>query len=129
MNNTLQGSKSAGEFSSLSRKNKTIAGLIILFFMVTPIAHPVVAETEETTDANWRNSAAKVFLDLSHLVYNYGEYFKTEIPFVNFVRDTKQAQVYVLITHQQTGSGGTEYTLTILGQKNFEGVNDTLTFL
>ncbi len=77
----------------------------------------------------WRESAVKVFLDLSHLVYKYGDYIKTEIPFVNFVRDVNLSQVYILITYQPTGSSGTEYTFTILGQKNFSNINDTLKYI
>ncbi|MCP4725486.1 MAG: hypothetical protein GY863_10640 [bacterium] len=66
--------------------------------------------------------AIRVFLD--H-VWN-SSHIKREIPFVNYVMDPKQAQVYILQTHQSTGSGGSEFTLTFVGQENFSGVNDTL---
>jgi len=82
-----------------------------------------------SNEENWRDSAVKVFLDLSHMVFPYASYMKTEIPFINFVRDVQLAQVYILVTSQQTGGGGTEYTITILGQKEFSNKSDTLTYV
>ena len=57
---------------------------------------------------------------------SYQEYIKTEITFVNYVRDRKEAQVYIMLTQQETGSGGDEYTLTFIGQQNYAGLDDTL---
>jgi hypothetical protein len=37
-----------------------------------------------------------------------------------------QADVHFLATYQETGSGGREYTLTLLGKNKFENKNDTL---
>lgn len=56
------------------------------------------------------------------------EYIKTEIPFVNYVRDRKEAQVHILITTQRTGAEGREYTITFIGQEEFEGMEDILKF-
>ena len=47
---------------------------------------------------------------------------------MNFVRDRTLAQVHVLMTSERTGSGGTEYTLTLTGLQNFTGIDDTLTY-
>jgi len=56
------------------------------------------------------------------------EYIKTEITFVNYVRDRKEAQVHILITTQTTGSGGREYTLAFSGQNDFAGIDDTVKY-
>lgn len=56
------------------------------------------------------------------------DFLRTEITFVNYVRDQRDAQVYVLVTTQATGAGGTEYTLTFIGQREFEGRADTLRY-
>lgn len=56
------------------------------------------------------------------------DFLRTEITFVNWVRDRHDAQVYLLVTTQGTGAGGTEYTLTIIGQEQFEGRGDTLRY-
>ncbi len=34
-------------------------------------------------------------------------YIRQEMPYINYVRDVKEAQVYMLVTRQSTGSGGT----------------------
>lgn len=66
-----------------------------------------------------------IYLDCDRCDYDY---IKTEVPFVNFVRERKEAQIHILVSTQGTGSGGEEFTLTFIGQKNFTGKNDTLTF-
>lgn len=72
-----------------------------------------------------RNKAPRVFIDCYRCDLNY---LKTEIPFVNFVRDRKEADVHVLITTQPTGSGGTEYTISFLGQGVYAKNNYILTY-
>ena len=73
-----------------------------------------------------QESATKIFLDLDR---RYQEYIKTEIPFVNYVRDRKEAQVHIMLTEQETGSGGEEHTLTFIGQQNYVGLDDTLKYV
>ena len=73
-----------------------------------------------------QESATKTFLDVSR---RYQEYIKTEIPFVNYVRKRKEAQVYIMLTRQETGSLGTEYTLTFIGQQNYADLDDTLKYV
>jgi hypothetical protein len=80
-------------------------------------------KSAESTDL--RNKAPRVFIDCGRCDLNY---IKTEIPFVNFVRDRKEADVHVLITTQSTGSGGTEYTITFIGQGDYAKNNNVLTF-
>jgi hypothetical protein len=55
-------------------------------------------------------------------------YTRQQINFVNFVRDVKEAQVFILITQQNAGSGGTQYTFTYQGLDIFKGMNDTLVY-
>ncbi len=54
------------------------------------------------------------------------EYFRTEITFVDHVRDRADADVHVLITTQSTGGGGTAYTLTFIGLTSRARSTDTL---
>ncbi len=56
-------------------------------------------------------------------------HIRQEITFVNHVRDPNLAQVHVLITTQETGSGGRLYTLAFLGRQDFDGVDNTLTYV
>ena len=68
-----------------------------------------------------KKSALKVYLDCDSCDLAY---IKTEITFVNYVRDRLEAQVHVLITTQATGGGGREYTLTFMGQNNCRDLTD-----
>ena len=70
-----------------------------------------------------RSAALKVFLDCGSCDLNY---FRTEITFINYVRDRADAEVHVLVTTQDTGGGGTEYTIRYIGLGRFDGVEQTL---
>jgi hypothetical protein len=71
-----------------------------------------------------QGEALRVFLDCR---YECDETFlRTEITFVNYVRDRFDAQLLVLVTTQQTGGRGTDFTLTFIGQREFQGRSDTL---
>ncbi|MDD8025870.1 MAG: hypothetical protein PHI34_05110 [Acidobacteriota bacterium] len=72
-----------------------------------------------------KKTAPRVYLDCGSCDI---EYIKTEVTFVNYVRDRTEAQVHILITTQQTGSGGHEYLLTFLGQNEFKGLDDTVQY-
>jgi hypothetical protein len=73
-----------------------------------------------------QSKAPKVFVDCESCDQDY---IKTEINFVNYVRDPKEADVHFLMTSQRTGSGGMEYTFTLIGQHSYAGMNDTLIYV
>ncbi len=54
---------------------------------------------------------------------------RTEINFVDYVRNRQDAQVHILVTNQPTGGGGTEFTLHFIGQKELSHVADTLEYV
>jgi hypothetical protein len=89
------------------------------------LSSSMFAQTPQDTVDTMQQSAVKIFIDCSLCDQDY---FRTELAYVNFVRDRMQAHVHILITQMYTGSGGTEYTLTFIGQLAFEGVNDTLKY-
>lgn len=82
---------------------------------------PLLSQDMQTDIEELKKEAPKVFLDCGSCDIDY---IRTEITFVNYVRDRKEAQVHVLITTQRTGSGGREYTISLIGQLDFEGIND-----
>jgi hypothetical protein len=53
---------------------------------------------------------------------------RTEITWVDWVRDRTVADVHVLITSQQAGASASAYTIAFLGQRGFAGRGDTLTY-
>ncbi|HEX9563916.1 MAG TPA: hypothetical protein VF981_08095 [Gemmatimonadaceae bacterium] len=56
------------------------------------------------------------------------QYIRTEISFVNWLRDRAVADVHVLITSQDAGAGGDAYTLAFIGLRAYAGRADTLTY-
>jgi len=85
-------------------------------------AFSALAAQDSTRTA--QDSAVRVFLDCPDTFCDF-DYYRTEITFVNWVRDRTYAQVHVLVTTQQTG-GGQEYTLAFIGLERFAGTADTL---
>lgn len=71
-----------------------------------------------------QGEALRVFLDCSYECDV--DFIHTEVTFVNWVRDRFDGKVVILVTTQTTGGGGTDYTLTFIGQKEFAGRADTL---
>jgi len=55
-------------------------------------------------------------------------YMRSEINIVDFVLDRIAADVHVLITDQNTGSGGDQYQLIFFGQNQFKNNSDTIYF-
>jgi hypothetical protein len=55
-------------------------------------------------------------------------YTRQEIPYVNYVRDVKEAQVFILVTDQGAGNGGRQYTYRFQGMGQYAGMNDTLVY-
>jgi hypothetical protein len=70
------------------------------------------------------NSKIEAFIDCSW--YCDQEYIQTEIAFVNFIREPKEAQAHILVSRNTTGSGGDCFTFRFVGQKQFAHINDTL---
>jgi hypothetical protein len=56
-------------------------------------------------------------------------FIRSEINIVDFLLDRQAADVHVLITDQNTGSGGDEYMMIFFGQHQFTGLKDTLHFI
>lgn len=69
----------------------------------------------------------RVFIDCQ--TYCDQDYIRREIPYVDYVNDRFQSNVYVLITSQPTGSGGRDYKLQITGQGKFAGLSDTISYI
>lgn len=97
----------------------------IMTVVLSSMYYSAQAQTSEASDSLLQTRGTRVFLDIPT---TYHDYIKTEIPYVNYVRDRALAQVHVLLTGEVTGSGGTKYTLTLMGCREFSGIDDTLSF-
>jgi hypothetical protein len=79
------------------------------------------AQETDTSSDTLRKDALNVFMEAS-------DYVRKEIPYINYVRDIKDADVYIIDTRQPTGSGGREWTYYLVGQHEFAGMRDTISF-
>ena len=75
-------------------------------------------------DSSWRNLAPRLYIQ--DQTFADIDFIKTEITFVNYVRDRNDADVQLMITSQRTGDGGLEYCLTFEGLGTFSDINAVL---
>ncbi|MBU0489430.1 MAG: hypothetical protein KKA07_04350 [Bacteroidetes bacterium] len=73
-----------------------------------------------------RSNAIKVFIDCGGCDLDYT---RKEVTFVNYVREVREADVYVLITSMATGGGGEDLSIMFNGQGRFNGMKDTLHYI
>jgi hypothetical protein len=97
------------------RTLRTLALLLLTFLTAAGIS---ADERDETP----RERALRVYLD----GFGDTQYIKEEIPYVNYVRESEQAQVHLIYTSRSTGAMSLERTVTFLGLGEFEGLDDTL---
>ena len=82
---------------------------------------PVGAQAEESQEL------INLFFDCQAPGCFDPDYFRREIPFVNWVRDREVADVHVLVTSEETGGGGRLYTLDFIGLAGAEGEDAEIT--
>src|SRR5256714_8178802 len=95
-----------------------------LIFPLVFVAAPLLAQSDTAHKAIL--SKLRVYLDCNVCDFDF---LRTEITFVDYVRERQDAQVHILITWQETGGGGTEYTLTFIGQRDLAALADTLKYV
>jgi hypothetical protein len=106
----------------MSRFTKTAA---LVFFFSAFLPFITFAQGDIPARENMREDAVKVFIDCSSCDMSFT---RQEIPWINYVRDVREAQVYVLVTRQNSGNGGDLYTYIFHGMEVYAGMDDTLTY-
>ncbi|MCX6301052.1 MAG: hypothetical protein NTW82_02615 [Bacteroidia bacterium] len=94
----------------------------IIFLICLLFALPLFSQETTSQSDTLRKDALNVFMEST-------DFIRKEIPYVNYVRDIKDAGVYIISTDQNTGSGGVEYTYFFVGQHEYAGMRDTLSFV
>jgi hypothetical protein len=95
-----------------------------LLFVIT-----AALSAQQTAPDTTSRATLKVYVDCEDWQGCDFDYFRTEMTFVNWVRDRQVADVHILVTTQHTGAGGREYTVTFLGLRTFAGLSDTLKYV
>lgn len=91
-----------------------------LFFILS------ILTTTLTSQEITKNDAPNLYLDCRSCDMTY---IRTELDYVNYVIDRNDADLFIMITWQSTGSDGREYTMTLDGHNRFAGLHDSLTYI
>jgi hypothetical protein len=83
-------------------------------------ASPPVAAVDST-------QALSLFLDCRSPGCDFN-YLRTELTWINYVRDRTAAQIHVIATALGTGSGGYRTRLDLMGEGPFAGLADSVTY-
>jgi hypothetical protein len=113
---------------STGRYTTRTLGTLVRAWMVaisTVLWAPDSQAQERPAPAGAEGEAIRVFMDCVRL-YCDTDFLRSEINFVNHVRDRQDADVHVLVTTEETGGGGTEYTLEFIGLGRYASLSDTL---
>jgi hypothetical protein len=101
---------------------------LVLALLTAPLFR-AAGQTPADSGAGARDSALRVFFDCPGFGSGCDfDYLRTEITYVNWVRNREDAQVHVLVSLLNTGSGGNQYTVTFIGLQRFAGASDTLVY-
>jgi hypothetical protein len=68
----------------------------------------------------------RVFLDCSQCDFNN---IRQDITYINYVNDKSDADVHVLISTENTASGGREYSMDFIGQGAYDDLRQTLSYV
>lgn len=98
-----------------------LVGVVIL--LLTFSAPPAAAQLPPAD-----HGPLRVFIDCQVEGCDF-DFFRTEMPFVDYVRDRKDAALHVLVTNQSTGGGGLAYTVNFIGLRELAAMSDTLSYL
>ena len=102
-------------------KRSLVLGLVLLSAPALARAQDVPPATPATTVG----TTLRVFVDNCPCSFDY---LRTELTYVDHVRDRADADVHVLFTSQTTGAGGRSHTVYFIGLRRFAGAADTLVF-
>jgi hypothetical protein len=108
----------------------TITLLWAALALATPVFHPLGAQTapnaaSKADSAKQSAERLRAYLDCQTMGCDR-DFFVTEIAFVSWTRDRADADIHVLVTALETGSGGLQYTVEFIGQRRFATHADTL---
>lgn len=100
---------------------------LLALWLLCASASTAQAASQQPPDslAALKSQALRVYFDCRRCDQDY---IRTEITFVNYVIDRKDAQVHILVSIDRTASGGRKYSLNFIGQHDFTGRNDTLVY-
>ncbi len=110
----------------LTKSPRFIRHVCALLFSTVVFSPGLRAQNGRDGLDDLKNQAPRVFIDCRRCDKDY---IRTEITFVNFVRDKEECDIHVLITDQRTGADGREYTMTFMGRNEYSHIEHTLVYI
>ncbi len=101
-----------------------------LFLLMMACASPLAVRAQVASPpvpAVDSTEALALFLDCRSPGCDFN-YLRTELTWINYVRDRTAAQIHVIATALGTGSGGYETKLNLIGTGPFAGLTDSVTY-
>ena len=98
----------------------------LLLLLLTVLASPVPAMPSDP-DPGEGVTPPRVFLDCAAPGCDF-DFFRTELRWVDWMRDRQDADVHVIVTSQPTGGGGRQYDVSFQGRGAFESNRFTLLY-
>jgi hypothetical protein len=108
----------------LNTVRRILPALAALFLALSTLAK--AQDPTSQPPASSLPATINVFLDCGFCDFDF---VRTEIPYVNWMRDRADADVHLLVTTQSTGGGGVEFVLNFIGLRNFSRTVDTLKYV
>ncbi len=96
--------------------------LLTIALLTSPLDAPSIAGSDPS-----KPSPPRVFLDCSAPGCDF-DFFRTELRWVDWMRDRQDADVHVIVTSQPTGGGGRQYDVSFQGRGEFDGNRFTLLY-
>ena len=122
-------------FGRVLHVSRWLGGLALPLFIVLPtlvLTAPPKSLDAQVVSPGFRQGQGqgqriRVFLDCQSRNCD-SNHFRTEIPWVNWVRERTDSDIHVIFTSTGVGGGGMQYTFDFIGLNRMEGRNDQLTY-
>lgn len=98
---------------------------LILLIILSSIPTLIFSQTQDSI-INTRDNALNIFIDCGNSCDM--NFLRDNITMINYVRNVQDADIYIRVMSQRTGSGGREITLTIEGQKEYDGQKNEIIY-
>lgn len=104
-------------------------GMVIYFpdAAIAQVPGNVESDTLNNESAEYNtNRAPFVYIDCSFCDFDH---IRSELTFVNYVRDPEQADIHIFITRTSMVRGGAEYEISLIGQRVFSDIQFDLKYV
>ena len=109
-------------FPLLSAGKKSLIAFLILTSAILA-GHNNASGNDKAIRLN-SNDLMTVFLDFTL----HQQYIRETITFVNYVRDRELSQVHIMMSRHGSGSAGSNYVISFIGRRRYEGMNNVITY-